>query len=539
MKTKLRFLLLALSGLMAAASAEMVRVEGGTFVMTDCHNRKQRVTVSDFEIETTERGFLDNWWQAVAECNRLSRKEGYTPCYSINGITDEREWGDVPYREDIDVDVGDLEFWLNIKCDFNADGYRLPTSAEWEWAARGGKKSRGYRYSGSDKLDEVGWYDGNVTVDKRYYDIGGYFVPDTNGHRWQAPAQKKPNELGLYDMSGNLWEWCWNGIWENIPFCQMNPTGYTNIMNKELRGGSWRDPSGKCELTSCETAYASGERYSSFRLCRSLSKNYTDTIRLENNESNREFLKPVMLEVPCTDADSSLGIKTYEMAETELSRELYALVTGTELYLPEGNLPAEGLSWYEAVELCNRLSMIYGYTPCYTLKGKASPDEWGKNRTEWKDIKCDFNAEGYRLPTEAEWQYAAMSGYKKKTCLYTGRSNPDNPYTSCWYVENSKGRCHPGGTVYSTEIHTPLGLCNMCGNVQEWCWDSYGKNGSKRSLRGGSYRSSAEDCTIYSRDGAEPDAKGGPTGLRLCRSLGRKNKGIVGSIIDFILGLFS
>ena len=91
MKTKLRFLLLALSGLMAAASAEMVRVEGGTFVMTDCHNRKQRVTVSDFEIETTERGFLDNWWQAVAECNRMSRKDGYTPCYSINGITDERE----------------------------------------------------------------------------------------------------------------------------------------------------------------------------------------------------------------------------------------------------------------------------------------------------------------------------------------------------------------------------------------------------------------------------------------------------------------
>ena len=537
MKTKLRSLLLAFLWLMAAASSEMVRVEGGTFYMKDRRPQKYyRVTVSDFEIETTERGFLDNWWQAVAECNRLSRKEGYTPCYSINGITDEREWGDVPYREDIDVDVGDLEFWLNIKCDFNADGYRLPTSAEWEWAARGGKKSKGYRYSGSDKLDEVGWYDGNVTVDKRYYDIGGYFVPDTNGHRWQAPAQKKPNELGLYDMSGNLWEWCWDSACDYNELIYVNPTGYTNNINKILRGGSWREPAEDCELTSCETAYASGERYSSFRLCRSLGKNYTDTIRLENNESNREFLKPVMLEVPCTDADSSLGIKTYEMAETELSRELYALVTGTELYQPEGNRPAEGLSWYEAVELCNRLSTMYGYTPCYTLKGTASPDEWGKNRTEWKDIKCDFNADGYRLPTEAEWQYAAMSGDRQEKNLYTGEQEPDKARFSCWYAENSRNSCHEVLSIHKTNS---LGLYNMCGNVQEWCWDSYGKNGSKRSLRGGSYRSSAEDCTIYSRDGAEPDAKGGPTGLRLCRSLGRKKKGIVGSIIDFILGLFS
>jgi formylglycine-generating enzyme required for sulfatase activity len=107
-----------------------------------------------------------DWDDAVAYCNWLSEKEGLTPCYSGKGTV--------------------------TRCDFAASGYRLPTEAEWEYAARGGPVSQGHKYAGSDKADDVAWYDDNSD---------GYAHP---------AGEKQPNELGLYDMSGNRWEWCWD-----------------------------------------------------------------------------------------------------------------------------------------------------------------------------------------------------------------------------------------------------------------------------------------------------------------------------------------
>lgn len=155
-----------------------------------------------------------SWVDAVAFCNELSVKEGLNPCYSYKENTNAAQWG---------LDNNEMSDWLENKwkkfnksfaCDITADGYRLPTVAEWQWAAMGGQV---FKCSGSDNLDEVGWYDKN------------------SEEKTHPVAQKKPNGYGLYDMSGNVCEWCWGS--------------YSSFSNGRYNcGGSWYDIADFCEV---------------------------------------------------------------------------------------------------------------------------------------------------------------------------------------------------------------------------------------------------------------------------------------------------
>ena len=217
-------------------SPDFVHVVGGTFQMGSTESEAgsdespvHSVTVDSFYMAETELTFdqydayctaagiskLDDsgwgrgsrpvinvsWYDAVKYSNWLSEQEGLTPAYEINGTS--------------------------VSWNQSANGYRLPTEAEWEYVARGGAQSNGYKYSGSNNLDEVGWY------------------WDNSGYKTQPVKGKKANELGLYDMSGNVWEWCWD--WYDSYYYSSspgaNPTGPSSGSYRVLRGGGLFDDS--------------------------------------------------------------------------------------------------------------------------------------------------------------------------------------------------------------------------------------------------------------------------------------------------------
>jgi len=451
---------------------KMVKVKGGTFSMgatpeqgdeaRDNEKPVHQVTVSDFNIGQTE--VTQELWLAVM------------------GNNPSNHTGDMKRPVDM-VSWEDCQEFISRLNQLTGKQFRLPTEAEWEYAARGGSKSHGTRYAGSDNIDEVAWYNLN------------------SGNSTHPVATKTRNELGLYDMTGNVWEWCGDWYSRYTADAQTNPTGPETGSYRVLRGGCWngntnydrisfRDyfmPTGSNNSGGLRLVMDEIEVYTvngvSFSMVPVKGGTFSMGATVETDSNASEIESPI----------HDVTLSDYRIAQTEVTQELWLAVMGSNPSNHTGDLqlPVENVN----------------YEDCQAFIAALN----------------DLTGENFRLPTEAEWEYAARGGYLSHRYMYSGSDDIDKV---AWHKGNSDLTTHPVGTKKANE----LGLYDMSGNVCEWCGEWFSlysaepqtnptgpEIGMSRVHRGGSMQFLEQNCAVTRRNYFSPGIVRSYMGLRLVK----------------------
>ena len=459
-------------------SFNMINVAGGTYMMgaTDDDTEafyyekpRHRVDVASFAIGETE--VTQALWNALMSTNPSQFSGNNKPVNSVS-------W-----------DEGQ-EFISKLNAAIAPEGYefRLPTEEEWEYAARGGNKSQGYKYAGSNNIDDVAWYDDNSYTST------------------QDVATKAPNELGIYDMSGNVMEWCGNYLYNYEGNCW-------DGFNHPQRGGWWSYVPRACRVTYRSMHVEENViDYMGLRLVLAPKPEPLDAERILNSINMIEVEGGTFM-MGANEGDNNaiedefprhqVTVSTFSIAQTEVTQELWELVMGYNrsayTRADRYNHPVENVSWNECQEFLTKLNAMTG--------------------------------RNFRLPTEAEWEFAARGGNLSQGYLYPG-SNNVNEVAWNWQIIPSHVLGEPGfGTqTVATKAPNELGLYDMAGNVDELCSDWYAEQypaeaqvnptgpatGDARISRGGNWSYYSPDyCRISFRGNRLEFEHTRATGLRL------------------------
>jgi len=596
-----------------AIPGEMVLVEKGSFLMGDIlnignpdekpvhivafsydfHLGKYEVTIKEYNEFCDKTGIerpyekefkhdlipaiAVSWWDAIAYCNWLSTEKGLPNAYDSNGNL--------------------LDFSGNITTDpSKVAGYRLPTEAEWEYAARGGKYSKGYKYAGSNNKDEVAWHE------------------DNNRDIYHEVGLKLPNELDLFDMTGNVWEWCSDGWQMYMDEPVTNPFFVGDSMDRILRGGSFA--SNDRGLYLSRRVFSAPDKFYSdagFRVCRTVIEqdlpyvsklgglegpvlsventfvwsgiimegellgyeyrmdksewidceqknsfiwkdysrgNHTFEVRAKSKNGKYsgviswEFFAIEIIEMIKVSSGSftmgdtfgggyseelptSLVILdyNYNIGKYEITFDEYddfCEATGRNKPHDEGwgrgQRPVINVSWWDAIAYCNWLSEMASLPKAYDEDGKFL-DRYGKLTSNPAHVV------GYRLPTEAEWEFAARGGTKSLGYAYAGSQTAKDV---AWYKENTTNMTQVVGIAEPNELL----IFDMSGNVWEWCSDLFSiykakekfnpftsySSSSSRVIRGGSWANNDSFLRVSCRLNREPEDANNTLGFRICRT---------------------